>query len=421
MAVQLLQNEIESLRSIIRNEFQNKPQSIETASYNEINIRSSILNSTDAQDLLSILTFHLREKVEITEMAIFNYDEKSLLSAFSNEFSLSEKFKRAIEYFQENGIITWAVQLPNPTIISDPFVTETHQSYYILVPLRFRNQISGLLSILSHEPKNEIENKLIHEVSGISDIIAVAVENIVSSRVLKNMNNRLLELNAQADINSHLAGFGELAIKISEEAMLPIRVIETNLELIQTGIDEREKRFEIIRSQLNTLKSINSKLIDYFNTLSTSERKRNKVNIKRVLQDTSSLLNKSFQRHGIEYFINESDKDTCVLWNKIELELTVFGIIMFCIYNMPEGGIITLSYSRINRKTASINISDDAEALTNLDNVTILDKSYRPKHIKHDLISFYSINQYLLKNRSKIEFEPVEGSGNTFRLICPIA
>ncbi len=421
MAIQLSQKEIETLRSIIRNDYQSDSQTTIETQLTELNVSSSILNSTNAEDLLNTLNMYYDEKVGIIELSIFTYDEKSLLNALSNEDIISEKFLTAVNYFQENGIVTWAVQLSNPTVISDPFVTEKQQLNYVLAPLRFKNKINGMLITLSNHSKRDLENSFILEVSNLSEIIAVAVENIISSRTLNNMNNKLFELSSRADLNSQLAGFGELAIKISEESLLPIKIIETNLELIRTGIDEKEKRFEIIRSQLDTLKSINTKLIKYFDAISKNAKERNKVNIKEVVQETLTLLDNSFQRYGIEYSVIESEDDISVLWNKIELGLTIFGIIIFALYNISEGGKLTISFSQINRKTASINISDNAEALIDLDNSTILEKRYRPKHIKHDLVSFYSISQYLTKNRSKIEFEPVEGSGNTFRLICPIA
>jgi len=419
--VELLQKDIEALRKNVKSELDTNEQTTDDSKSAISHSVSAILNSNNAVDILNVLDKIFGSDAGIIETAIFKYDVTDLLEDLSIESTNSEKFMSAVNYFQENGIISWAAGLSTPSLIPDPFVKEHQQSYYILLPLTLKSKVIGMLVSYSTNTKIDIENNFIPIISTLTDILAAAVEKIISYKIFTDLNTRIQELSSRADINSQLASFGELAIRISEESLLPIKIIESNIELIRTGIDAKEKRFEIIQEQLNILKTINTKLIDYFDMISQNNKLRERVNLRLLLNETLIFLDKGLQRYGISYEILTPENDIFVNWNKIELEQTILGIIMFCSYNMIEGGHLVISYSQLNRKTVSISISDNAEALSDLNSITVWDKSNKPKHIKHDLVSFYSINHYLTRNKSKIEFQPIAGIGNTFRLICPIA
>jgi hypothetical protein len=421
IALQLLQEEVESLRSKVKKGLaptgNNGVSSDDDA---QKSFQTQLFNCSTGCEILNFLNEYLIGKFGISEICVYTYDDKTLLTPLCEVSGTSDIFENAINYLQENGIISWAMKLKSPTILKDPYTSEDSDSNYLFVSMYQKNKVLGALIAKSSESKTALE-KSFEEFAVISELIAVAVKNVISTNILEQTNRKLINLRSQFENQSQMASFGEIAMNMAKESFVPISIIESNLHLIKTGISEKKKRYEIIDIQLDNLKSINNKLINYFKLISDNKERRSPINVRIVLDDVLSLLSVILMRYGIEYEIADSDSDIEVVWNKADLEQTVFGIVMFCVANMIDGGKISFSYLKSTKKAVVINISDNGEALSGYDNVSILDSERRPAHIKQSLISFYSIEQYLSRNRSKLEFEAIEKKGNTFRLICPVS
>jgi hypothetical protein len=419
IALQLLQEEVESLRSKVKKGLTNQGNNGVSKDDSQKSFQSLLFSCNTGCEIMNFLNEYLIGKFGISEICIYTYDDKTLLTPVCDESGTSDIFEKAVNYLQENGIISWAMKLKSPTILKDPYTPEESDSNYLFVSLHLKNKQLGALIAKSSESKAELE-KSFEEFAITSELIAVAIKNVISTNILEQTNRKLINLRSQFENQTQMASFGEIAMNMAKESFVPISIIESNLHLIKTGISEKMKRYEIIELQLDNLKSINNKLISYFKLISDNKNRRSSTNVRIVLDDILSLLSVILMRYGIEYEIAETDSDVEVYWNKADLEQTVFGIVMFCVANMIDGGKISFSYLK-SKKSAVINISDNGEALSGYDNFSILDSERRPAHIKQSLISFYTIEQYLERNRSKLEFEAIEKKGNTFRLVCPIS
>ncbi len=359
MSVELLKREIEHLRS------KEKPANKKNKSKkNEAQAPvNNFLNCNNIQEIMKLFIDTILKQYPISETDLYLFDTfRKLYSAADS--SASDALNKYKNNFEENGIIDWVCSKSSASAVPnfDDLSGESTNTSFLLIPLVLRDLAIGvIIAGTSKLPTDfsELELKFLFEQAVPA---TVAVDNLISKEEIVNMNRKLSSINKQMIESSKMASFGEIASSISGEISNSIKIIQANIDLIESGVGSPENRFKIIKQQIESINVINKRLINLSST--STESKGSSVNLISVIDDILLFSNTQFQRDGIILQKEIEEGEFKIFGSKAQLEQAILNILLFSRDNLDEGGKIKIGLYRSRAEKLNLIISDSSIGLS---------------------------------------------------------
>lgn len=359
LSVQMLQREISLLRS---NQAKIPDQIINDDKF--LILLKDLRFANNYEDLKNKLELIFKSLLDIYEFDLFIYDNQNKLAGTQNNSMVQSLLESKVNYLEEEGIIDWAIQSDNFSFIKDLTVSVSEKElYFIIIPIKLNNLNKGILVITTPTTKESLSEETINILNQFNLFLPLAVDNIESHYYIQNMNKRLQSLNAQVVESSYMASISGLLKSMIIEIQQPLLIMESNIKLIENGIDNSQKRFDIINEQIQKLNDI----YDFFKKITGenyNQIKKVKQNISELLLDSLGMISSQLKREGISFEIEILDNNIEIDCYPTQLGHAIINIVMFLSSRTEDIGLITINLSKSSKKQAIISFIDNGVGLS---------------------------------------------------------
>jgi len=439
MTVDMLQNELKETVSKLSemSEFSETTESIRTTPKIKNNKNKDTVKKTteveknieieipdfselDSIELIFDLFYNfLSKQWQVVELDLFLVDENKNIKKLPN-INSSINLENIFNDLEERGLLDWAENSNEIKTIPSFENIETIKSL-LIIPIRMMNKNVAFFIANSTLPPNEIN--LLHS----KNILTVAQNVYYLANIIKSESDKKSSsieysmLRNQTLLASNQIALSEIIIALNEELEMPLKVIKTNIDLIQKGVGDTKRRTEIINEQfLKLMKS--HKLMQHFG--SHIEHIPAKHNFIEIVHQTLEILESHLSKNGITVSVNLDEaslKNDTVNGFKGQLIFSILNIILNSTSTMPEGGKINLGvFKNEENTTVSIILTDDGNGMENFeisgDLTALMDLS--DKKIKTRFL--FLISQHIIsQHNGKFSVYSEFGKGTTYKIILP--
>jgi signal transduction histidine kinase len=422
MVVQLLQREVDHLRSQLKPTPSSKKTRFSQKEISIFNEASTIFNACVYQNqVLLKLHDYIAKQFSIIESSIAMISSNNKLQPITDS-TTSSTLSSLIQSFEEEGLVDWAFENSEPSII--PNLNEAIddlKTYFIFVPLYIRGTRIGMFFAKTTLDKEQISQSDLKTLSIITDYAAIALDNIKSSEEITKINRRLNVLNTQMLHSSKLASVGEIAGSIAKEIDNPLQIVNAHLQLLESGVGDKKRRIQIIKEQIGKISEITSRLSNFSETLPL-DLNPTPVKISNLIDEVLLFSGSQLQRDAIIVEKEYDDESIEILGLKPQLEQVFLNILLFARDSMPEGGRINIGIYKFRDSRITINISDDGNGLSDIELNHIFEPVIPTEIIRK---GFGTTGLFLTKNiiqqhKGNISVFSEISKGTTFKLQFPI-
>ncbi len=189
------------------------------------------------------------------------------------------------------------------------------------------------------------------ELDALPRIVHLAIEKQELKSQLAAFERRLMQ-------NEKLAMIGLLAGGIAHDLRNPLNTIDAiryylaGLPLMQESI--LQEKLEVIHKNVQRASGIMTNLLEFSRP---SKRRREAIDISGVLDSTLALFGKELSVKKIEV-VKRYEKTPLVILNLDALKQVFLNLLMNAVQAMPDGGVLTISMRRVDKKKIEVTIAD---------------------------------------------------------------
>lgn len=420
MYVQLMQREIENLR----NQLNPKNKNISNIK-NINNINNNLISKTytnlpefnqasSIEEILNQLLMFFEDKLELIEINIYFYkSDKTLIPVSSTPNS--SKFPEQIKFLEEQGIIDWAVEQNNPSVIPN-IRAELNDDVinFIISPILVRGKLVGIFTATTGKSYDFFDEQKLLELANVVNSASESIENLHSAEEIIKMNKRLALMNEQMFQSGKLASIGELAASFAWEIDSPLHILKTNLQLLESGVGNSKRRFEIIKEQLDKINEINSRLSNIaggaFTDISSETNQ-----VSNLIDDVLLFSGSQLLRDGISIEIEAEDLSLEVIGIKSQIEQALLNILLFLRDCQPDGGKILIGSFKSKDKSVLITMGFAGKGLSQEDLLMLFEPTAEKKFNN----GLYLAKNILQQHNGKLNIFSEPDKGITVKIILP--
>ncbi len=407
LSVKILRKEVDDLRKNVKVTPQNQ-----YASNLPHEVDIDFLRYASIEEILNELQVFCSKMFDLLECSIYRTNEAKHIDY---SFDAENDLKNDIMKLEEEGIIDWVCENKETAIIPNT-INPSENNYFFIAPLKLAGENFGVFVGKTQLPKNDFNEEDIVEIEMIAENAAAAIFNILSMDTIANLNKRMDLLNRRMLESAKYSSLGELTASFSVEIGAPLMVINTNLDLMESGVGNPEKRIEVIKNEINKIVKINNRI----NKLANSDYGKEQIislNICSVIDEVILFTKNKLEREDIELVSDYEDNEIKILGIKSHLEQAVMNLILYSAKYIPDGGAITVGVYSNTGNRISINISDNGIGIEE----SVLENIFEPysvDYLQHGLglyISKYIIEQHY----GRIVVLSELNKGTTFKISFP--
>ena len=383
-------------------------------------------SESDSLGLIFDLFYNfLLKQWQIVELDLFLVDENKNVKKLQN-INSSINLENIFNDLEERGLLDWAANSNEIKSIPNLENIETVKSL-IIIPVKMLNKTVAYFIANSTLSSNEInlsQSKIILTVA--QNVYYLA--NIINSESDKKTSSlEYSMLRNQTLLASNQIALSEIVIALNDELELPLKVIKTNIDLIQKGVGDSKRRGEIINEQFLKLVKSHKLMQNFGNQI---EHIPAKYNFIEIMNQTFEVLENHLSKNGITVSMNFDEaslKNENIFGFKSQLIFSILNIILNSTSTMPSGGKINIGiFKNEENSTVSLILTDDGIGMENFgfevgmgvsgDLIPLMDLS--DKKIKSRFL--FLISQHIIsQHNGKFSVYSELGKGTTYKILLP--
>ncbi len=416
LSINILQNELK--------EFQTKEQENEKKIINqadEENLYLNLSNCLKISDVFDALYYLLTPHFSIVELDLFLFNNNRQSITNINWLNLSSTLKKIYNDLEEDGLIDWVFDEKKIKIIDYQQEDNPSIRSLIIIPILLQNMQTAVFLANSIISADELNNKNILNLHGVMEKACYLI-----SLMQLQMDKNTLQIEHSILRNQTLRASNQLAISeiivnINDIMALPLKIIKSNLELLDKGVGDIQRRLEIISEQFTNLNAARLLLEKYSLNINEIVHLHPVIDL---LEAALEILNSHISKNGVTlYKTIEIDDKINVLGYKTQLIFSILNIILYSSQSMADGGNINIGiYKSDENNTVALIINDDGTGLSspeiNGDLIMLADLSENKIKSRY----LFLLSQHIIAQHSgffSVYFEA--GKGTTYKIILPIA
>ncbi len=407
LSVKILRKEVEDLRTQMKTSSNNKQMPILP---HEVDI--DFLNYSSTDEVLHELQKFCSRMFDLMECSIFRTHQNKSIDYSLNSVN---DLKNDMMSLEEEGIIDWVCENKETFIIPNT-VSPAENNFFFISPITLAGDSFGVFLGKTPLSKADFNHEDVAEIEKIAENAAAAIFNILSTDTIASLNKRMDLLNKRMLDSAKYSSLGELTASFSDEIEAPLMVINTNLELIESGVGNPEKRIDVIKSEINNIFKINNRIKKIAHS-DYGKESIESINICSVVDEVILFTKNKLEREDIELVSDYEDSEVKILGIKSHLEQAIMNIILYCSKYILDGGAITIGVYSNSGNRISINITDNGIGIED----SVLDNIFEPYSVdslQHGLglyISKFIIEQHY----GRINVLSELNKGTTFKISFP--
>ncbi len=381
-------------------------------------LHNALAGCSQAADVIRTLHNDIADAFAIIESNFFIFDDNKQLASQSIDISIS--LDNIVNHLEEEGITDWAIENAAPAVISDLFADNSANSSIILIPVASGRSFAGLFVARANRGKAATGRNRLAELDKAVKLAAIVYDKVNKYNDNRILNKRLTAVEQQILDNSKFISAGELAASIADEIKASLLILGGHIQFIESGVGNTKRRMEIIKQELNNIKSNNHRLAGLLD-IAEADEEHCIVNICDIIDDILQITSRRLEKDNIiieKSFIIDNDK---VLGSRQLLGQAFLNIILSAGNHIIDGGTLQISVSSPDFDNLSINFSDMNPNPYSLNVGDIFEPFYSSENSKGKFsMGLYPAKMIIGRHGGKIFAISEEGRGRTIKIILPL-
>lgn len=356
----------------------------------------------------------------IIESAVIEIDKSSKNQlSFDAESVETPGLKARIDYLIEEGIIDWALQSSEAQIIMDLQSQLRGATLNILMlPLVFNDNIYGLFVAYSEKSKNEFDEINSSFLKTISEIAGSGIYSLTLQNRISKLEHRIEDINTRLIQSLPMTTFGEISLTVLKEAALPLQIIESNIDLIESGVGNTNRRLEIIKQQTKSISEIINLLSEI--SLNANKAEPEILNLVELIEEVKSITASQLKSRGLKIEFEFEKNNLHINAIKTQLEYSIVHLLIFFAATEMDTENIFISINEFNPKTILLAIKSE-NSIFDADNYDKFVELVRQINSLERLITgFHSAKNIIRNAGGRIDCNSHSGQGTIFRIYLPV-
>jgi len=392
IAVQLLQREVDSLRS--------KSSSNEVGESGQMNSESMLHSFKDfdtVEEVIESLHSAIKTSFNILESNIYILNEDNYHSEIADS-GTSSLLNQQVQIIEEQGLIDLVINEKEYNILPNNTESDESLTFFILIPLFLRNKYQGIFVAKTNQGKENYSEIDMNTLNSLAESALYVIDNIKSSEEINKMNIRLHNLNTELSKSSNTP-IDDLSDMIFREINTSMDIISANTKFIASGIGDATTRCNIINNEISKVKSIKDKIL--------KTKGKNDFNLIDLVERIISISSSQLRRDGIRIELESSIEKLILHLPQVQLEQVLLKILLFSRDTFYEEGKININLFE-EKDAYHLMISDNSNGIEENELLNIFDPM-----VNSDM---YMVKKILEELDIKIVINSQFGKGNTFKL-----
>jgi signal transduction histidine kinase len=385
-------------------------------------LSGAISGSLDLEAILSALAHLTRQVVPYEDFGVFEVQEERDAFAPIAVKSARDTFADAVRQFWKDGIVRWAIQQGNPTVVPDPETAEGSGRSFVIVPMRGMGRCVGVFVLACTKPQDAFTAGEMDLIALLSRQAAIALENAHLYQSLEETNRKLRESQHQLVQAGKLAAVGQLAGGVAHEVNNPLQIILSRVQLLMMRhreVPRLQDDLRLIESNVKRISKIIRSLLD-FARYNSGEAEWSPVDVAHLARQTCTLIQHQIEKGGVVLAIDAPAELPKVFANPGEIEQVFLNLLLNAQHATPSGGRIDIRI-RADGEAVTVSVSDTGAGIPK----DLLPKIFEPFFTTRSAeggtgLGLSIIYGILEKHRGRIEVESEPGAGTTFTFHLPI-
>lgn len=390
----------------------------ERNNHNEfVEIISSINKLNSASDIVNKLHAYFAKKYGVIESNIYLSNVSGTLRKTA-ETGTSTILDNIVNRLEEEAIIDWCFSRDELTIIPNLYDESlSPKTNVMIIPAVLNNKSTGIFLAITEFGKEHYDDDALAEISCLASHGVIRLDSYRSYLEIDAMNNRLRFLNNEMIHSSEMASIGEIVTGIANEIESPIKIIEANIQLLDSGIQNKERRLQIIKEHFERIIKINNKLKSLAESSNDNE-KTVKIDLVDMMNEAILLTESQLRKNGITIEKDFGDEKVFTVGSKNQLEHVMLILLLHSKDMMQDEGKIHISLHSSTSKHV-ISISDNGIGFAKEQLELLFDPAFVMKVGSQKIAGLYVQKQMTNKMKGDIEVVSELGKGSTYKLILP--
>ncbi len=241
----------------------------------------------------------------------------------------------------------------------------------------------------------------------LHDKIMIIVRDITERKKTEELLNK----------SDTLAAIGQLAAGVAHEVRNPLTVIKGFIQLFQINIEDQEKYFDLMLSEIERIEAI---LQEFLSIAKTDEISTEKKNIYQIFKNVVSLINTKAIMTNIQVELYTDSKDIILECSENQLKQVFINILQNSIEAMPDGGKIAIHIKEINDEGVIIHVIDEGIGIPE-ERIKRLGEPFYSTKEKGTGIGLMLSYKIIESHQGKISIMSEVGVGTTVNIYLPKA
>lgn len=382
---------------------------------------SDLINSNSINELNELLSKQLStEYCTIDSVLIDVTLDKKNEALYFNSLMTESALPSRIDYLMEEGIIDWAILSREPQLIMDlQSQLKGAELNILLIPLIFNEIPYGVSVSFTEKKKEDFDENSINELKRFAEIVANKMKSINDEDKIPKLELRLDEINKRFMQALPMTAFGEISLNVLKEATMPLQIIESNIDLIGSGVGNLNRRLEIIKQQTKSLTEIIQLIAEVSEDSYKSEPEH--INANEFMDAIRNITSSQLKSRGMKLDVDIENSNVGIYAIKTQLEYAIIHLIQYFLAAELESESIFVSVNIHNPRTVLIALKDE-NSIFDVDNYDKFTEAVKLVAPLERLVSgFYSVKNIIKNSDGKIDCSSKAGFGTIFRIYLPIS
>lgn len=215
------------------------------------------------------------------------------------------------------------------------------------------------------EEKLEIPHTLYSTTNGNEHSFHTVIDKIIidseNCYICKMKDNTYVnELKSVLQDSEKLILAGQLSAGLVHEIRNPLTSLKGFLQLIQAGIQQQEKYFHVMISEIEKLEKITSELLHMAKPFQNVPKEEL---VEELIQDVLFIMSTQTDYRDV-YFITDLEKDLTIHCDASQIKQVLINVIKNGAEAMEKSGVIKIE-TRIENGYAAIHVMDEGQGISN--------------------------------------------------------
>jgi signal transduction histidine kinase/putative methionine-R-sulfoxide reductase with GAF domain len=263
----------------------------------------------------------------------------------------------------------------------------------------------------------------------IASAIGTEEERVYENKVLKEAYSKLKKAQRSLVQSEKLAALGRFSSGIAHEVKNPLGVVLGGVEFLERKIDNSEKDIMVALQKIksSTLRA-NNIVQNLLTFAKPSARKNENVDLKKIIQETISLLKYKVSLAKIKIINDAKESPEGIIGDKNQIQQVLFNLFLNAIEAMPKGGKLRIKTYKAsgsmkikNKNSYVVDIIDNGEGILEENLVKVFEPFFTTKRdTKGTGLGLAMCKMIIENNEGELYIRSKPEKGTTAKIILPI-